>query len=588
MDTHFSFSGFLSSVLLMLLLLIATTGSVHATTIDVSVDRNPVAQNESFTLTFSASEEPDSKPDFTPLETQLDILSQNKSSQSSWINGQFSKSISWTLQVMAKQSGIITIPAISFGQDRSEPLTVEVEAQRMLLNQNQRDLYLEVMTSSDEIYVQSQLKYSVRLFQRVNLAQASLSEPNLDNTIIQKLGEDTRYQTQVNGLTYQVTQRDYVLFPQSSGELTIPALTLTAQVITDAPRSRFDSFFTSPNTQTRRIVSDAKKINVLPIPQTSNQPWLPATQLTFDESWSDDPSSLTVGEPITRTLTLTVTGQLSSQLPALPLNHDETHFKLYPDKAITSDAVVADGIKSTLVQKVAIIPNQAGDYVFPETEVTWFNTHSQQFEVTRLPSRPVVIHENASITNSSNEPAIKNVSEKTTTEVDLRNENLEPDTSMNSKTESGSSTIWIGISMLFAVLWLMTLGLWISHHLRLKRRETNTVIDDKQTTLSQVMKQITQACKDQEGRTLLNHIMTWAQIQYGVKNIADLRLKINAELNEAIDSLNQSIYSTDGSSWSGETLLDLIKQHNQWVKKTATPSREGQVTLAPLHRLQDQ
>jgi hypothetical protein len=102
------------------------------------------------------------------------------------------------------------------------------------------------------------------------------------------------------------------------------------------------------------------------------------------------------------------------------------------------------------------------------------------------------------------------------------------------------------------------------------------------------MKQITQACKDQEGRTLLNHIMTWAQIQYGVKNIADLRLKINAELNEAIDSLNQSIYSTDGSSWSGETLLDLIKQHNQWVKKTATPSREGQVTLAPLHRLQDQ
>ena len=61
----------------------------YATTISVTSERNPVTLNESFQLTFSATETPDGDPDFSILESYVEILNQHKNSNTSIINGQF-------------------------------------------------------------------------------------------------------------------------------------------------------------------------------------------------------------------------------------------------------------------------------------------------------------------------------------------------------------------------------------------------------------------------------------------------------------------------------------------------------------------
>jgi hypothetical protein len=42
--------------------------------VSVSIDRNPVNLQESFQLTFTASDDPDGEPDFSPLDKDFEIL----------------------------------------------------------------------------------------------------------------------------------------------------------------------------------------------------------------------------------------------------------------------------------------------------------------------------------------------------------------------------------------------------------------------------------------------------------------------------------------------------------------------------------
>ena len=112
--------------------------------ITVEADRNPVALQQSFQLVFSAPDDPDSEPDFSPLRQQFDILNQQRSSQSSWINGKSQHSQEWHLSLMAKQAGDLLIPPIAFGKDVSKPLKIKVTEQ-VQATESSADLFLEAV-----------------------------------------------------------------------------------------------------------------------------------------------------------------------------------------------------------------------------------------------------------------------------------------------------------------------------------------------------------------------------------------------------------------------------------------------------------
>jgi hypothetical protein len=223
---------FIASLVFFFLLLISAPQSIFAADINVSVDRNPVSLDESFQIIFTATEPPDGEPDFSPLEQDFSILSQSNSSSSSWINGKSSKTVQWTLSVMAKQAGSLVIPPVKFGNDVSQSSTILVteNTPNKAVNTDE-DLFLEVDATPENPYIQSQVIYTLRLYTRVDIQQARLNEPELADAVIEKLGDDSSYNTQVNGVNYSVTERKYAIFPQKSGQLTIKPLILTAEVL---------------------------------------------------------------------------------------------------------------------------------------------------------------------------------------------------------------------------------------------------------------------------------------------------------------------------------------------------------------------
>ena len=94
--------------------------------VDVVIDRNPVQVNESFQLVFTLDHSPSRDPDFSVLQQYFLVLGNNRSNSISIINGEYQRSVKWTLQLMAKQIGEYRIPAIRFGDEQSEPFEVTV------------------------------------------------------------------------------------------------------------------------------------------------------------------------------------------------------------------------------------------------------------------------------------------------------------------------------------------------------------------------------------------------------------------------------------------------------------------------------
>jgi hypothetical protein len=82
--------------------------------------------------------------------------------------------------------------------------------------------------------------YTVRLYRRVDIT-AGLSDPELGDAVIERLGDDSNYNTQINGVDYGITERKFAIFPQKSGSVTIKPLVLTAEVL-DNSRPNFNGF----------------------------------------------------------------------------------------------------------------------------------------------------------------------------------------------------------------------------------------------------------------------------------------------------------------------------------------------------------
>lgn len=559
----------------MILLLIVFSVPVSAAKIDASVDRNPIAVTDSFQLIFTTTDTPDEEPNFTPLNQDFDIINQQKSSQLSWVNGSTNKTVQWTLSVMAKRSGNLQIPAISFGNDMSQPLPITViETTPLSAISDDNELYLEVEANPINAYVQAEVLYTVRLYQRINLAQATLSDPNLDNAVIEKLGEDRQYNTKVKGVTYLVTERKYAIFPQQSGAMTIAPLVLTADVITDDPRSRFNSFFSNQSTLTKRILSKAINLNVQASPDSFNgDHWLPAEQLALKETWSNDALEVKVGEPITRTLTILAKGATSSQLPDLSMQQVNPELKIYPDQAVINDQKAGNGILALREQKIAFIPSAAGSFTLPAINIPWFNTQTQEMEQAQLPAVTLVAiapePANTSVNNMPAAPVIQS--------------SLQPPEIMPTPSSIPRSNIWMWAAMGFGFAWLLTLLFIFWSRSNKPRTKIESTMEDTPIKLKKILRELKTACADNNPQAAQQALIKWATVSYNITNLVELNTHFDADFQAELSKLSQALYAKDKQAWDGSGLLKMVMA-KQSKQSSSNNAEEPLVPLYPSQR----
>ena len=527
--------------------------------VSVSTDRRSVQINESFQLIFNADQAPEKTPDFSPLQPYFTILDTSQNSKISIINGDYQRSIQWTLQLMPKQVGDIIVPSIDFGNDKTKPLQISVKPAAPTSAVVGNGLMVELSADRQSVSVQGQVIVTLRLLSDSNITNYEFGELVVGNmdVIIEPLGEVKRFQTRSGNKAYLVLERQYALFPQSSGVMVIEPV-LGQVRLSSASRSIFDPF--QSRGEIRSAYSEQLTLEVTGIqPAFNGQHWLPAHNLRLNEVWQDGSDRLVAGEPITRTITLVAGGLTSAQLPKIE-QAAVAGVRQYPDQAVLNDRQNEQGIVGVQQQKIALIPTAAGTYRLPDISIPWWNTQTGKQQVARIPARTIQVAA-APITSRTmvtEPPASTNTPTAAAPEVVLQ-----------------TNRFWVGLSLFLACGWLISLLIGWWWHRRHNPQPDTPAKTSAQTPLKrrQASQKLRQACVGNDAADARDALLAWAQtlpVETTFTHLQQLANYFGEPLKSQINAMNQSLYGGHTLAWQGRELWQTCQSiaDNSQTKKS--------------------
>lgn len=549
----------LSSMLFILLAWFALPCNADFT---ASVDSTEISQVDTLKLTlrWSGTSARDSsvRPDFSPLRRDFEILSTGESSgyTFSTMGGrrqQSSSYVEWTLSLRPKRLGRITIPAMRYENLISRPIAINVARLSSAAKQRMNKLaFLITSVDSSQIYVQSQLIYTVKFYYRNSYDGALPLAPDLEDVLVKTLVEKNIYQTNVDGIRYFVAEWRYALFPQKSGELVLKREVIRGQIkIQDGGR------FSLSRSHWERVQSESEghRISVKPQPSTFTAAnWLPAKSLTLTESWTRDPPVFTVGEPINRTITVVVQGVPVSLLAPLAAEQME-NAKVYSDPTETDESVNLQGILATRIETIGLVPTLQGILHLPEIRIDWWNTERDRLEVVRIPAAnysvlPAPLSESIPFQSAVIEPSVQ----------------LQPAEEL----QPAALSTWIYIAAALTVAWILTTTQWLRvrrelYHVRQQYQHDPLKNQRDQPSEADIYKDITRSCRSSDPLAARAALLRWGKMHWSehkIQGIHDLiKVVLNDQLSQAITDLDQHLFSPSSQQpWDGEQLLNLVSR----------------------------
>ena len=468
-------------IVFLLTLLLSTAAYADVNSLEATIDRNPVMLDEAIRLTVTADGSADRDAfDSSPLLKDFVVGRTSVSSQTSIVNFDTKRTTVWTTTLFPRKEGTFTIPSLTIEGKSTQPIQVKVIPVQEKSNVA-RDYFVTTDIDVKEAYLNQQLLYTVKLFLSSNIERGSLQAPEMQNAEITQLGEDKQYTDIVNGRRYQIIERQFAVVPQASGEFTLRGPIFTGEVMAANTNQRFGFF--NRTQQINRVGPDIT-VNIKPIPQGIDYPWLPSEMVRVDEEWPQG-DSFVAGEPVTRIVTLTALGVVEEQLPDIPEFYPP-NFKLYPDQSNTTTVEKDQSLISQRQTSLAIIPTQPGNFVLPEITIPWFNTLTQQTEYATIPARSITVApasgaNNANTPNSLDTPSMSSASNEDI-QNDIPSAAKQPNASASSKdkpldsasgevnTDESTQLNWM-VTCALLVLFIIALTGWLVTYRKLKQAQ---------------------------------------------------------------------------------------------------------------------
>jgi len=543
-----------------LLVWLSLSPSAYALTkLTASIDNNPVMSNESIVLTVTADDSVDREDlDTSVLLTDFVVARTEVSSNTSIVNFSTSRTTRWQIVLIPRKTGNLVIPALQVDGNYSDAISVQVLPPNSKQGTLQQDIFITAELSKDEVYVQQLVTLTVKLHISVQLQQASLTEPTLTGATIIQIGKDQESEGIINGKRYRLIERTYAITPEQSGKLSVVSPMFSGEIMVQSRRR--SGFLNFGDTKPVNILGEKLELNVLPIPDSydNNASWLPSEILTLHQEWQPSSDEFTVGEPITRTITLTAAGLSKEQLPKIVMTAPKG-IKVYPDQAQLHANLNKERLVSQKKQNFAIVASKPGQYVLPKITIAWWNTVTNKLQHATLPEQIIKVLPNPDAVNTV--PAL--------TAADMLTETTEL---KDDATISTAQTIVIEkatwLQWLFLGLWLITLIAWFTHIYYLKRSTTATGSAKVKRGVNNHYLALMAACKQGNAEQVLALVVPWVdslQSQRDIGTLADaLTVVANDNFTTAINNIQQQLYGKNAtaSHWQGSELLKIIQTIN--------------------------
>ena len=578
-------------IVISFVVLLLTSQSLWAD-VRASLSRTTIQEGDTVTLNLIASGDvDDADPDLSVLADSFDILGTGSSHSTSIVNGKISSSRQWQVELMPKHKGEITVPGISVGTHKTGALTLTVTAQpQAVVAEAGEPVFIrtQLLPADEPVYVQQQLRYTLQLFYRQRLYDGSFDGPQIDNALIERLGDDLQYQTTVNGSQYQVIERRYAIFPEQSGTLEIAPVTFTGRLAGQArqrmPSMQMDdmmerffgsSSMTSPGKRLR-LRGEGFRVDVQPRPATfSGQHWLPSEQLVLTDSWAAAPPEFRAGEPVTRIITLQAKGLESSHLPDITLD-DSPGMRLYPETPVYENRTDGEWVIGSSQHTFAYVPTTAGIQTIPAITIDWWDTATGEQKTAGLPAWTINVEPGDGVINAQLPPP----TDGTAAQPDLSivdATHVEPVLGSADSRQPAISAYW---PWMLAITVILTGVLLVSRH----RREVTPRAEDLSVPRRATRTALRRACESNDMAAAARALLDWAAAEWPddpPRSLGALAARL-VEGRGEVETLERALYGARGKPWLGSELWHAFDKGLQTLTGPGeqTNSKSG---LSPLY-----
>ena len=253
------------------------------------------------------------------------------------------------------------------------------------------DLFMLATVDKTTVYEQEALLLTFKIYKlpSVDLQSMSNKMPDLKNFHVQEveLPQQKEFNLEhYNGRNYQtMVWSQYVLFPQHSGELEIPATPfegVIAQRVENNSGDIFDMFFNSSRfvEVKKDLTSRSIKVNVKPLPQGKTDAFYGGVG-DFNISSTISGTDVTANDAITLRIILSGTGNLKLvKTPEVKFPQD---FDIYDPKVENKYTIKGGRQTGNKVYEYLVIPRHAGQYTIPAVEFQYFDPKSGSYKTVK-------------------------------------------------------------------------------------------------------------------------------------------------------------------------------------------------------------
>ena len=531
----------------------------------VSVDHTQVPLDGRITLQIVAQDSDDSNPNLNPLSLDFNVLGTTMSSEIRLINNKVSREKTWSIILTPKRSGTLTIPSLSLGKEKTNPITIRVAAAAtdpanpptQESPQNKEPIFMQTSVVPKTVYEGQAGLYTVKMFYNTSVREPALAIPDMGDAKLIHIGTDTNQRTTIDGKNYQVLEQHYAVIAQKDGVLELKSPLLQGYRL-DLTRS--DSF--NNPWQPFRISAPSVSLKVNTVPGMSKSTWwLPSTKITLTDSWSDNPPQFQSGVPVTRTLTLTAQNVTAEQLPSIAPKQNKG-FQLYPDKPLLNTDSNGFQLQASRTEKTAYLPNASGQLVIPAITIDWWNTDSNSPKKLTIPAYTVNVADSANtVTGTAPTP------------LSLRNDavqNIQP-----TNNRHWYQRPFVILSIMLALIWITTVFLWwrSSKPLATAKAHTPHPNGNAVKTMRQLRSDLKKACQENNALHAKNALLFIGKELWPyetVLSVGDLAEKFQQEKTRQLLQELESVLYNEATVWHGVELWALLDEEFRTKAKNST------------------
>lgn len=534
----------------LIVLLSTLSLSVHAASFYAAVSKNKVAKNEVFQLRVISDQKVAADAiNFQVLERDFLTSRPSFASSVNVVNGQRSNRSEWNISLAVNRLGVVTIPSFTLNGQQTQPIAIQVTADGQA-PQTDELIELHSTLSRQALYPNESVLLHTRLIIKADLRRLQnpqITPPTIEGMELNSASEAKQYQTVFEGMEVTVLEQDFRLTAQQAGHFTLTEPKFQGSLVYSHPldgSTRLIPINTTPKTYSLTVEEK---------PADYQGVWLPTSQLSLTEQWLDSqgskiesPSfSTTVGDAISREITLQVTGLTAEQLPHIALSYPDS-ISVYEEKPQLTTLENGD-----VVMKVTqvLIPRRSGETKLPDITLNWWDTLNRKQQTAH--SAGLIL----SVTASD-------------TDTDTQLTPVTPDSPVVSSsvvvTDAG---FWPYLTALFALLWLITA--LIAWRLGRSQPQVATEVTPQEQNAWQ---QLQHAITSQDGIAISHALKRWMDGLY-------LSQEEQSQLEQALNTLNSQLYSASAQSANYHELQKLIKQIQ---RRQATGQGQHSYPLAKL------